>query len=138
MNKLFKEIIQNLGPNLTDNAMKRAARSVTTLHEFTRRFDEQTYVPTTSSAHNTKNDENDVTKVVSVVLKNKIFEEISGRMHSLFRNVDINPLSGLDRKKMREWIERKKNEMVKLKCAVDEGDLSDTDATDGDLDNDSY
>ena len=35
------------------------------------------------------------------------------------------------------WIERKKIEMVKLKCAVDEGDLSDTDATDGDLDNDS-
>ena len=45
MNKIFKEIIQNMGPNLTDKAMKRAARSVTALHEFARAFDEQTHVP---------------------------------------------------------------------------------------------
>ena len=55
-----------MGPNLTDKAMKRAARSVTALHEFTRVFDDQTHVPPTSSAHSSRSDEDDVMQVVSV------------------------------------------------------------------------
>lgn len=130
MNKIFKEIIQNMGPNLTDKAMKRAAQSVTALHEFARAFDEQTHVPPPTTAHSTRSDEDDVEQVVSVLLRNKILEKKSGRTRSLFNKLNANPLSDLDRKKMYEWIERKKQEMIKLKCAVGEGDLSDSDATD--------
>lgn len=90
LNKLFKEIIQNMDPNLTDKAMKRAARSVSALHEFIRIFDEQTHIPATSSAHTSRSDEDDVTQVVSVLLKNRIMEEKSGRKHSLFTNLEVN------------------------------------------------
>ena len=69
LNKLFKEIIQNMGPNLTEKAAQRAARSVSTLHEFTQVFDNQCYVSFTSTSHTTKSDEDDVAKVVSVLLK---------------------------------------------------------------------
>ena len=39
INKLFKEIITNMGANLTDEAMRRAARSVTTLRQMRDNFD---------------------------------------------------------------------------------------------------
>ncbi len=41
VNKLFKEIITNMRANLTDEAMQRSARSVTTLHEIQVNFDKE-------------------------------------------------------------------------------------------------
>ena len=32
---------------------------------------------------------------------------------------------------MSEWIEKKRKEVIKFKCAMGEGDLSDSDASDG-------
>ena len=135
LNKLFKEIIQNMGSNLTERAAQRAARSVSTLHEFTRVFDDQTYIPFTSSTHTTKSDKDDVEKVVTVLLKNKNLQIIKGRKHAMFSNIEDDPLHGLDRKKMFEWIEKKKKEITKFKYAMGEGDLSDSDASD---DNDGH
>ena len=135
LNKLFKEIIQNMGPNLTEKAAQRAAQSVSTLHEFTQVFDNQCYVPFTSTSHTTKSDEDDVAKVVSVLLKNKCLEVIQGRKHSMFSKIEEDPLYGLDWKKMSEWIEKKKKEVIKFKYAMGEGDLSDSAASD---DNDGH
>ena len=135
LNKLFKEIIQNMGSNLTERAAQRAARSVSTLHEFTRVFDDQTYIPFTSSTHTTKSDKDDVEKVVTVLLKNKNLQIIKGRKHAMFSNIEDDPLHGLDRKKMFEWIEKKKKDITKFKYAMGEGDLSDSDASD---DNDGH
>ena len=135
LNKLFKEIIQNMGPNLTEKAAQRAARSVSTLHKFTKVFDDQSYVPFTSTSHTTKSDEDDVAKVVFVLLKNKNLEVIKGRKHSMFSNMEDNPLNGLDWRKMSEWIEKKKKEVIKFKYAMGEGDLSDSAASD---DNDGH
>ena len=67
-----------MGSNLTERAAQRAARSVSTLHEFTRVFDDQTYIPFTSSTHTTKSDKDDVEKVVTVLLKNKNLQIIKG------------------------------------------------------------
>ena len=38
-NKLFKEIIKRMGANMTDKAITRAARSVSTLHKSCEEFD---------------------------------------------------------------------------------------------------
>ena len=78
-----------------------------------------------------------MSQVVSVLLKNNILQEKSGRTHSLFKKLNINPLATLDRKKMNEWIEKKRKETMKLMCALGEGNLSDSEATDDDDDADS-
>ena len=39
MNKLFKEIVKNMGPNLTEQAVMWAARSVTALQDMSAAFD---------------------------------------------------------------------------------------------------
>ena len=45
MNKLFKEIVKNMGPNLTEQSVMRAARSVTALQDMTEALDKQSNVP---------------------------------------------------------------------------------------------
>ena len=64
-------------------------------------------------------------------------EEKSGRKHSLFTKLKLNPLADLDRKKMHKWIDKKKQQIIKPKSAMGEGNLSDSDATDDDNVDDS-
>ena len=64
VNKLFKEVISNTGANLTDIAMQRTARAVTTLHYIRTNFEKVSGVPTTTRAHSTRPDDDDVIRVV--------------------------------------------------------------------------
>ena len=65
VNKLFKEIITNMGASLIDESMQRAARAVTTLHQARSNFDKQSGVPVGTSAHSTRPDDADVLRVTS-------------------------------------------------------------------------
>ena len=59
-----------MGSNLTEQSLRRAARSVTALSKIRDAFD--TKVPVPTSAHSCKDDYSDVTKVVEVLLKNGV------------------------------------------------------------------
>ena len=87
VNKQLKIIICNMGSNLTETALQRAARSVTCLHNLCTNFDKQSGVPYRTSAHSTKSDLPDVKKVVNVVLNRKLLTNISSRGHRKFPNM---------------------------------------------------
>ena len=72
INKLLKCIISNMGPNLTEPALQRAARSVTVLQNICENFDSQSGVPYRTTAHSTRSDKADVRKVVKTVLDSKL------------------------------------------------------------------
>ena len=78
--------------------------------------------------------EDDVAQVVSVLLKNNVSIK-PGRKHSQFPKIKSNPLSELDYDSMFQWIERKKNEPIKLKIATGEGDLSESESDSDSTDN---
>ena len=115
MNKLLKYIIQNMGSNLTESALQRAARSVTTLKRVSENFDGQSGVPCRTTAHSTRCDKGDVRKVVKTVLNNKLLVELGGRDHKCFRDMKINPLHKWDVKKTDDWIKAKVKEHQKYK-----------------------
>lgn len=85
VNKLLKYIIRNMGSNLTEAALQRAARSVTTLHRICERFDDQSGVPRRTTAHSTRSDSDDVKKVVDIVLKNKLLVDMGSREHRSYK-----------------------------------------------------
>ena len=91
MNKLFKEIVKNMGPNLTEQAVMRAARSVTALQDMSAAFDKQCNVPVGTSAHSRRNDEHDVGQVASVVQRMEALHVKPGRNHSCFRKMKLKP-----------------------------------------------
>ena len=64
-----------MGSNLTETALQRAARSVTSLCHICERFDAQSGVPCRTIAHSTRSDNDDIKKVVGIVLQNKLLEK---------------------------------------------------------------
>ena len=82
INKLFKEVISNMGANLTDVAMQRTARAVTILHHIHANFDNVSGVPMSKRAHSTRPDDDDVLRVATIIKRDRILSVIPGRSHS--------------------------------------------------------
>ena len=109
MNRLIKYIIQNMGSNLTEASLQRAARSVSTLHAIYQTFDVESGVPYGTHDHSTRSDSQDVTKVVGVVMQSKLLTPTAGRRH-VFPTIHLDPLHNWDIQKAKGLIERKKQE----------------------------
>ena len=115
VNKALKHIIINMGPNLTEKALQRAARSVSALTSITEHFDAESGVPRRSTAHSTKPDIDDVKKVIATVQKHKLLTALGNRDHRSFPEMALDPLSGWDVNDTNLWITKKKKEYLKFK-----------------------
>ena len=80
-----------MGSDVSEEALQRAARSVTALYKICHNFDERSGVPIGTSAHSTLSDSQDMAKVVSTVFKKELFSVIPGRKHSFFKQIHQNP-----------------------------------------------
>ena len=130
VNKLLKEIIANMGSNLTKEALQRSARSVSTLQALCSQFDQVSGVPVGTSAHSTYSDKKDIEKVVTTVLENDLLSVSAvRRTHATYSRIHFNPLNDWNKGKTKQWIEQKKLDFMKFKGSMDEGDSnSDTDS----------
>ena len=117
--RLVKDIIISMGADLTERALQRAAHSVSTVHTVCEKFDHESGVPVTTSAHSTRKDKVDVGKVVVSVLTNKLLQIMPGWKHSTFKNMHLNPLWKWEKQKAIEWIERKKKHFMKYKSVTE-------------------
>ena len=118
--KLVKKIIRCMGPNLTEKALQRAARSVSTLQAVCEQYDKESAVPTITTAHSTLSLAADISKIVRAVLSNDLLHIIPGRSHSMFKKMRVNPLWNWDQEKTAEWITNKKNDFAKFRGAATE------------------
>ena len=138
--KLIKGLITNMGPNLTEKALQRAARSVSTLHRVCKQFDSESNVPATTSAHSSRSDRTDIQKVVSAVMKNNLLTVVCDRQHSNFKTMRLNPLWNWKPKDAIKWIEGKKKDFLKFRSIPqdeeeEEDEYSDYDEADDDISN---
>lgn len=67
---------------------------------------------------------------MKTLLKENILEPTNGRKLTQFEKFNRNPLAGLNWEQLSIWIDKKKNELLTFKCSIGEGNLSDSDATD--------
>lgn len=130
VNKLVKQIITNMGANLTDEALQRAARSVSTLESLCERFDRSSRVPVITHSHSTRTDAQDVGKVVHAVLSKQLLSIVQGRKHSSYPKISSNPLKNWDLSKARQWIEGKKIEFRKYRGLLHDEEESSESETD--------
>ena len=100
VNRLFKEIVGNMGANFTEQASTRAARAVTSLAKMSKRFDELTGIHPESTVHCRKSHQDDVKHVVNVLQRVDALTIHRGRYHSKFQKISSNPLKSLDRDKL--------------------------------------
>ncbi len=129
INRLFKEMVSNMGANFTPESSTRAARSVTTLEKLSKKFDDETGIHPELSAHSRKSDENDVKRVVEVLQQVKPHTIQEGRCYRKFPQMSGNPLKALDREKLHLWIKEKIKQHEKYRHLI-EGNTSDHEASD--------
>ena len=96
-----------MGANLKEEAMMRAARSVTALESMREAFDKESGVPVGTTAHSTRSNADDIRRVVSVLQSEKVLAVKAGRKHSRFPQISANPLHRLKRKQLKRWIKQK-------------------------------
>ena len=113
--RLVKGVISSMGANLTEKALQRAARSVSTLHSVCKTFDKESSVPVTTSAHSTRTDKTDVQKVMKAVQDNDLLTITEGRSHRSFKTMRLDPLWNWDREGTLQWIEKKKKDFSKYR-----------------------
>ncbi len=118
INKLYKNIISNMGANFTKTASTWAARSVSSLHRISMAFDKQTNIHREATAHSTRSDEKDVKTVVAVLQKAEVLSVIVNRSHRMFPKFSPDPLHQLNREKMSTWIKRKAKEYTRSETAM--------------------
>ena len=107
VNKLFKEVISNMGANFTEAASTQVAWAATSLTHMAERFDSQTGIHPEATAHTTKSDEADVMSVVKVLQQREILTIHPGWSHHKFPNMSTNPLRSLNSDKLNAWIRDK-------------------------------
>ena len=117
INKLFKDIIANMGANFTKTASTWAARSVSSLERLSAGFNKETGIHPEATAHRRRLDEKDVKIVVDVVKKAKVFEVIENRAHRMFPKFTPDPLHKLNREQMAKWIKKKAKEYMRSDTA---------------------
>ena len=110
VNKLIKSVIANMGVNLTEKALQRSTRTVSTLHTLCKQFDKESNVPVTS-AH-TRSDKSDVQKAAKAVLNNELLTRKPERYHRSFRTMRLHPLWKLGEETI-EWMEKAKKDFMK-------------------------
>ena len=123
-----------MGPNLTEKALQNASRSVSSIHAICKKYDKQSGVPLTTSAHSTRSDEADIRMATQAVLTNELLHIVPDRHHRAFKTMRLNPVWNFDKKKALEWIEKKK-EFQKFDIAYAEEDEVDEDEVDVDAEN---
>ena len=137
--KLIKGLITTMGPNLTEKGLQRAARSVSSVYAISKQYDKESGVPVTTTAHSTASDTIDVSKVVSVVLKEKLLEVHPNRHHNSHRNIRLNPIWNLDKEKTLKWIDKKKRQFEKFRYVTNAIDGYDNEESEEEEDeNDEY
>ena len=132
VNKLIKHIIANMGANLTEEALTRAARSVSTLESFCHQYDKCSGVPFFTHTHSTRSDAADVMKVMCTVQDQQLLRVVPGRKHYAFPNIPTNPLKTWDITKTQQWIEQKKKDFIKYTGALGAHNTSTTEESDFD------
>ena len=129
VNRLFKEIICNMGANFTEVSSTRAARSVSSLEKMAKTFDNQTTIHPEATAHSRKSDHNDVIIVVDIVMKSQLLECTDRqRSHSSFSKFSADPLHKLNREAMKKWITKKAKDHLKFIISDDSDSDSEEDS----------
>ena len=114
INRVFKEIIHNMGANFSQEASTRAARSISSLEKILKRFDSSTSIHPEASAHSRKSDRTDVNMVADIVKSSRLLKYVDKRVHRNFPKFSANPLHQLDRVALKKWITTKAKQHTKF------------------------
>ena len=104
LNKVAKVAIDGLGANKSEKAITRVGKAIGTMTSTIDNFDTVNKVPAESGAHSKKSSEKDLNKVISQLVKSKVFDIVPGRKHKSFSNINTNCIRTLPEQGLKDWM----------------------------------
>lgn len=103
-NKDIKTPIKNLGPNVTEAAVRRISQGQQKSKKMLTRLDREITVKQRSGKHVSADYTKDLTTVTNLLIEEKVFQHSPGRQYKFFTSFARDPLSRLDMSSLYQWI----------------------------------
>ena len=104
LNRLCKESIRNLGANKTPRAIVRIGKSSQCIMEIQRNLSREVHASEESTSHTTRSQSGDLSKIVDVLLREKVFADGGMRCHRSFSTINCNLFAKINQKKFDVWL----------------------------------
>lgn len=108
-NNFIKQGIQNLGPNVTENAVSQLSYSGSPTTSTLRNLDETIKRMLWSGKHSAGSLERDLNELAKTAVEFDIFSEIEGRSYKQFNCFQRDRLENLNASSLYQWINKHKN-----------------------------
>ena len=112
LNRICKDAVNHLQANKTSKALVRVGKVVGVLDIINKNFDEDNSIDSRSGKHKFANYHKDLTKVVTVLVQEKVLKYISKRLHPSFPNVVRNPICNIEHEKLVSWMYIQLNSLI--------------------------
>lgn len=103
-NKDIKTPIKNLGPNVTEAAVRRISQGQQKSKKMLTLVDREITVKQRSGKHVSADYTKDLTTVSNLLIEEKVFQHSPGRQYKFFTSFARDPLSRLDMSSLYQWI----------------------------------
>lgn len=93
-----------LGPNDSEDSIDRIGRSVGSTMKVCNSFDKSNKVPEESGKHSKRTVDLDMEKLLVGLKCGKVFDNLPGRKHTQFPNIQVNMTRKLTVQKLEKWM----------------------------------
>ena len=103
-NKIFKTDIHSYRGEITEKCITKVSRSLEATDDILSTFDIGNRISKPSGKHSKLSTKEDVTTLVEHLLDGNLYQQIPGRKHQAFPNMQHNLLDEIDSDKLKSWI----------------------------------
>jgi L1 cell adhesion molecule like protein len=104
LNRVCKEAVSGLGSNKTEKALVHVSKTVGAIDDVLNNFDQDNNINERSGSHKMASFSKYLTKVVRLLLIEKVFKCIPGRRHNSFQKIVSNPIAYIDFEHLIDWM----------------------------------
>ena len=119
-NNFLKQAIKNLGPNLHESAVRRICNAESGVRTILQNVDHSILVHHSagSSEHSTQSVERDLEELVGKCTTHALYQFVELRKYVHYHNFQREPFASLDMSEMYKWINKHKNNIEDIECAL--------------------
>lgn len=120
----IKKLINSMGANKTETAIKRASKASGGVTKIVEAFESQINVHQKSSAHSHKSSAEDERVIIKDLRATRPFKKDDDRMFQSFAGISHDPLHAFDKENFKEWIDRHTKNILMHYPVLNEADES--------------
>ena len=106
--------MQHLGANKTERSIQRIGKCIGQIDEILTCYDQQNEVPIPSVHHSIPSSNSDRDLMIRELPETDVFSVKPGRQHRNFANFTCNTMKKVNKKKMREWMNKQLKILVEV------------------------